>query len=95
MQEPTTTSTELIETAFLDDPHDDSLSAILLRRLAGEFEARGHDVEALPADSTDVVFAAARIVVFSSRVTPLSWTASARPTGTVRGQLVPGETIRG
>ena len=47
-----TTSTELIETAFLDDPHDESLSALLLRRLAGEFEARGHDVEAVPADTT-------------------------------------------
>ena len=67
MQEPTTTSTELIETAFLDDPHDDSLSAILLRRLAGEFETRGHDVEALPADSTDVVFAAAQFGV------PIGW----------------------
>ena len=70
MQEPTTTSTELIETAFLDDPHDDSLSAILLRRLAGEFEARGHDVEALPADSTDVVFAAAQFGV------PIGWRES-------------------
>jgi hypothetical protein len=70
MEEPTTTSTDLIVTAFLDDPHDESLSALQLRRLAGEFESRGHDVDAVPTDATDVVFATAQFGV------PIGWRQS-------------------
>ncbi|MEO9177285.1 MAG: hypothetical protein ABI317_17355, partial [Gaiellales bacterium] len=70
MEEPTTTSTDRIATAFLDDPDDDSLSAVQLRRLAGEFEARGHDVEAAPTDGTQVVFASAQFGV------PIGWRQS-------------------
>jgi hypothetical protein len=67
---PTTTSSELIVTAFLDDPADESLSALQLRRLAGEFAARGHAVDATPTDATDVAFAAVPFGV------PIGWRQS-------------------
>ena len=70
MEVPTTTSSDLIVTAFLDDPTDDSLSASQLRRLAGEFASRGHEVDAVPTDATDVVFASAQFGV------PIGWRQS-------------------
>ena len=70
MEVPTTTSSDLIVTAFLDDPHDDSLSASQLRRLSLEFAARGHEVDTVPTDATDVVFSAAQFGV------PIGWRQS-------------------
>ncbi len=70
MEVPTTTSSDLIVTAFLDDPTDDSLSASQLRRLAVEFASRGHEVDAVPTDATDVVFASAQFGV------PIGWRQS-------------------
>ena len=70
MEVPTTTSSDLIVTAFLDDPTDDSLSASQLRRLAGEFASRGHEVEAIPTDATDVAFASVPFGV------PIGWRQS-------------------
>jgi hypothetical protein len=70
MEVPTTTSSDLIVTAFLDDPTDDSLSASQLRRLASEFASRGHEVEAIPTDATDVAFASVPFGV------PIGWRQS-------------------
>jgi hypothetical protein len=70
MEVPTTTSSDLIVTAFLDDPTDDSLSASQLRRLASEFASRGHEVDAIPTDATDVAFASVPFGV------PIGWRQS-------------------
>ncbi|HEY1479202.1 MAG TPA: hypothetical protein VGF46_04200 [Gaiellales bacterium] len=70
MHVPTTTSSAIISTAFLDDPLDDSVPAAQLRRLAEEFAARGHGVEATPTDETDVCFASVPFGV------PINWRQS-------------------
>jgi hypothetical protein len=84
VQIPRTTSSELIVTAFLDDPHDESLPASQLRRLAGEFASRGHEVDALPTDATDVCFASVPFGV------PIGWRQSLQLT--VRRRFKLGRT---